>query len=366
MTRAVAGIAAVGILAALPAAASAKQYQAYAGNPKPASQPGTELNQFYPKKLRIRVGDTVRYSSLGFHNVSVLPKGASPAPLAAPDASGAKYEGINDPTGQPFFYNGLPKFTYNADLFTQAGNANVTKGETGENSGILLPSQDGPGRATLKFSVKGTTKVLCLIHPGMQQKVTVLGKKAKGADKTGKVAARAIKESNKGFRDADKAAAGKVPANTVYAGVERKQATKLAFYPANQTVAAGQAITFVNKSPSEVHNMTFVGAGAPPSAAAFAEQHQRATDLLPAFPGGNQLMPDFVYGSEPATAPGTWTYSGDEYGIGYLNTPLMDDAPGDPPAGLPGQETIVFSKPGTYAYYCAIHGANMAGTVTVQ
>jgi len=133
-------------------------------------------------------------------------------------------------------------------------------------------------------------------------------------------------------------------------------------------VAVGATVRFRNLAPSEAHNMVFIGtrAGEKATAEDFAATHQQQTDLLPAFGPANQVMPDYVYGSEPSTGPGTWTYSDDEFGIGYLQTPLMDDAPGDPPAGLPGEETVVFTRAGTYHYYCGIHGKDMSGTVTVQ
>jgi len=353
---------------ALPAGASAKQYKAYAGNlTNPQSQ---WLNRFFPAKLTIRQGDTVKYESRAFHNVAVLPKGASRPPLAIPDPAGGTYSGILDPQSNPFYYNGQPKFIYNTAAFAKVGDGNVRKNDPGENSGVLLPTgPTAPGTAELKFSAKQTVRVLCLIHPGMQQTVVVRKKKAKRADKPAKVQARAIAEAKKSAKDAAKAAKRKVPAGTVYVGLERKQATNLAYFPAQATVATGQALTFVNKSPSEVHDMVFVGPGDVKTAPgrAFADQHQTATDQLPILGNpNNQFMPDLVYASEPSTSPGSWTYSGDEFGNGYFASPLMDDAAGDPPQGLPGQEVVVFSKPGTYSYYCAIHGDSMAGTVTVQ
>jgi plastocyanin len=202
----------------------------------------------------------------------------------------------------------------------------------------------------------------------MSQTVKVLKKKAKGADKPAVARVRAIKEARKLYKAAAKAAAQSVPASTVYAGVERKQATVLAFKPASASVPVGGSLTFKNMSPSEIHNMVFIGTktGEKATAEDFADTHQAQTDLFPIGPPGapNQAMPDLIYGSEaPTTPPATWTYSGDDYGIGYLQTPVMDTAAASPP---PGQESVAFTKAGTYHYYCAIHGKDMSGTVTVQ
>jgi plastocyanin len=41
----------------------------------------------------------------------------------------------------------------------------------------------------------------------------------------------------------------------------------------------------------------------------------------------------------------------------------MDDQAAGP---LPGSEKIKFTKPGTYTYFCAIHGRSMSGTVVVH
>jgi plastocyanin len=133
-------------------------------------------------------------------------------------------------------------------------------------------------------------------------------------------------------------------------------------------IKSGTTVSFINNSPSEVHNMVFTGRVQPDGsspAEEFAQKHQEQTDLLP-FGPENQVMPDFVYGSQPQAAPAVFDYTGDEYGNGFLSTELMDARPGDPPNGLFTTERITFSKAGKYHYYCAIHGKSMSGTVTVQ
>ena len=370
MRKGATAVAAVLIAAAaLPATASARSYTAYAGDPSakaPKGTPGgTTLNAFLPTKLKVRAGDKVKYTNFTFHTVSVLAKGAAPPPLAVPSTT-ETYTGILDPQGNPFFFNGRPKFQYNPAVFgpvnSGARGATVGDGKT-HNSGAFGASPKGPGKYALKFSKPGTYTVLCLLHPGMKQTVTVLKRRARGADTAFKVRSAVTRQAAALYRGAKKAAKAKVPADTVYAGKDAKHATLLAFLPNSLKVARGTTVTFANMAPSEVHNMVW----GPLEKGGFIETFTAATDLLPFGPGApNQLSPPYVYGSEPATGPGTWTYSGTEYGNGFFWSPLMDDQRGDPPAGLPGVEKITFDTPGTYSYFCAIHGPDMSGTITVQ
>jgi plastocyanin len=363
MRRTKVAFAAMGVVGmlALPSAAAAHKYTAYAGEAgaPPKSAPSTtELNVFQPAKIKIRTGDKVEYLNHSFHTVSVLAKGQSRPAIALP-VPGETYQGINDPNGNPFFFNGLQKFAYNPAVFGPVGNTTVGNG-TEHSSGAFGPNGPAAASYTLKFAKPGTYRVLCLIHPGMQQKVVVLKAHAKGADSDKQVARRVKKESKRHYKDAAKAAT-KVPnaPATVSVGAEVKNATLLTYLPNTITVAKGTTVTFQNLAPSEVHNMTF-------GDKAYIQQFQSQTDLFPQGPTGpNQVSPPFVYASEPPTTAGTWSYSGDEYGKAFFWSPLMDDQKGDPPAGLPGTERITFENPGTYTYFCAIHGPSMHGTVVV-
>jgi plastocyanin len=355
MRRAVAAIAVIGAIVALPAAAQAHKYTAYAGGAgrTPSTAPAsTELNVFQPARMKIRAGDKVAYRNFAFHTVSVLGKGVAPPPLAVP-VPGATYSGINDAQGNPFYFNGLTKFQYNPAVFGPVGNTTVGDGKTHSSGGFAPNGPSGPATYTLKFAKPGKYTVLCLLHPGMKQRVTVLKKKAKGADTDSQVKRRVLKESKKHYNDATKAAATTAPANTVYAGLERRNATLLAFAPQSLTVARGTTVSFVLDAPSEVHNMVF-------GPTDYGQQFGQQTSA------NGQVEPPFIYASQPTSGPGTWSYAGNEHGNGFFWSPLMDDQPGDPPNGLPGTEKITFTTPGTYSYFCAIHGTDMKGTIVVQ
>jgi len=357
---AVTAVAFAGLLL-VPGVASARTYQTRVGDPitAPTSAPaGTTLNKFFPSSLKVRRGDKVRYSNAGFHTVSIMGRGETPPPLAIPDPAGGTYTGINKPDGTPFGFNGRTKLIYNPAVFLPVGDLNVDDRQT-HSTGVFLGNPGpppAPGLKTLRFRRVGTYKVLCLIHPGMQQTVRVQ-RKRKGTDRPAAVRSRTTRQT---------AAAQELPgANEVYAGQERRNSSLLVFAPNSITVAAGTTVTFTMHSPSEVHDMVFTGqvdAAGKGAAQDFADAFITQTDLIPLFGPVNQLSPGHAYGSEDAVN-GTYTYTGANAGNGFLFTSIMDDQAASP---LPNQEKVTFTTPGTYAYFCGIHGTAMSGTVTVQ
>jgi plastocyanin len=351
-------IAIAGLALVTAAPAGAATWQAWLGEPSapPASAPkGASLNQFLPRAIKIRVGDKIRYSTNSFHTASYL-GGAAVGPPFMPDPSGAKYSGLNDSAGAPFWFNGLPKFIYNVQVFLPVGSAAVTPGGI-HSAGAIGASDTGPGSATLSFPRTGTYQMVCLLHPGMVQTVTVKAKKKKvKVDTKVTVRTRIAKETTAGWARGTAAASTSVPANTVFAGVDNGQTTLLAFLPARLTVPAGTTVSFTDMSPTEPHNEGF-------GPQAWIDAFMGQTDVFPFPPGAaNQAPPLFFFGSDP---PGAYVYTGSNHGNGFTATPLTDDQPGDPPNGLPQTNRITFTKPGTYHYYCLLHGPDMSGDIVV-
>jgi len=140
--------------------------------------------------------------------------------------------------------------------------------------------------------------------------------------------------------------------NTVVMGVGGPVAI-FAYFPKQLKVKAGTTVTFVNKSPSELHNIVF----GPPK---YLEQWGKKTDLFPTGPTGpNQATPILPYGTDPKPA----TYAGaTTHGNGFFATPI---AAGAPLPGIARSSRVTFSTPGTYKYFCWLHGPDMGGTIVV-
>jgi plastocyanin len=349
-----AAAAAVALLAT-PATAGAKTWTAWAGSPITKAPAGTpkngSLNSFFPSTLKIHQGDSVRVKNNEFHTASFLAKGQKFPAAFAPDPTGATYSGLNDAAGNPFYFNGKPKLQYSPAVFGPVGSTTVGDGK--EHSSGAYGKPLGRAAVTYKFPKRGTYTLLCLIHPGMKAKITVAAKKA-AVPSEAAVQAQIARETARGIANLKRVIKSKPATNVVYVGIGAN-ATILGYLPAKITVKAGTPVDFVNRSPSEPHNVTF-------GPKDYLDAWFKQTDLLPQGPGSpNQLTPIDAFGTDPPGPGDSYTYDGTNHGNGFFATPVIDDQPG----GLPGASRVVFTAPGTYHYICAIHGTDMAGDVVV-
>ena len=121
-----------------------------------------------------------------------------------------------------------------------------------------------------------------------------------------------------------------------------------------QTVKAGTTVNFVNKSPSEPHNVAF-------GPLKYIDKFSKQTDLLPEGPGSpNQVTPFFVYGSDPP--PARRTTARRRTATASSSTPLAD---GDPRRAAARVLRIKFTTPGKYHFICLLHGPDMAADIVV-
>lgn len=333
----------------LPAAAGAATKDMYAGTPPKGLLKGVPEfatdNAFYPKRTTIHAGDKVSFRIAGFHNVLFAPKGTAAPALFVPNPA-APVAGAKDAAGADMWFNGQPSIAINPQVAGPTGKKVVDGSEL---VGSGLPLSGPPKPLKLKFPKKGTYTVICSLHPGMKGAVVVKGKKARIPTKK-QDAKRIKKQAKDASKLAKKLVAGQgVPGGTtVKAGNDKKGVATLASFPASTSVKTGQAVTFTmsNKS-TESHNVAF-------APEAYAKQ------LAQSFLGPNGLDPFTVYPSEPpATA---LVVNGTSHGNGFANTGILDDDAATP---QPKSATVTFTKPGTYTYYCIVHGADMKGTVKV-
>jgi plastocyanin len=334
---------------------AASTYTVYLGEfaPPPASLrkiPGT-INQFLPAKVVITAGDSVTFSSASFHTVTYNPK---PIPLIMPDPAKGTYTGISDAAGAPFYFDGQPKLIYNPQAFGPFGPKTIS-GVVPASSGGLSPRSEKapPATATYTFPKPGTYKLFCTLHPGMKGTVVVKPAGAAVPKTPAQVKAQALQAQTAAYPKAIALNNTKVAApNTVLMGVGGGVAM-LAYYPKVLTVKAGTTVNFVNKSSSEVHNIVL-------GPKKYIEQFGKTTDIFPTAPGSpNQATPILPFGTDPKPL----TYAGaTTHGNGFFATQLTAGAP----IGLPHASRVTFSTPGTYKYYCFIHGPDMGGTIVVK
>jgi plastocyanin len=342
----------LGALALAGQASAADTYKVLAGEQArgPAGVPKTAtLNQFFPAKLTVRAGDRVTFSSATFHTVTYVPR---PPAIFVRDPAKSTYQDILDAAGEPFYFNGLPKLIYNPLALGPYGGTTVA-GKKSMSTGALSPPGRKPVTATLDFPKPGVFRLLCNVHPGMKATVTV--KPALGAVPLSptQVQSKALEQVNIAWAKAKALdAAAKAPANTVYMGLGGN-VELLTYYPRVLRVKVGTTVNFVNKSPSDIHNIVF-------GPKKYIQSLGRKIDLFPQGPNSpNQVAPVLPFGTEPK---GQYSYDGQNHGNGFLVTPITA---GSKTVPLPRASRVTFTGPGRFNYFCWIHGPDMKGTVVV-
>jgi plastocyanin len=241
------------------------------------------------------------------------------------------------------WFNGQPAFAPNPAVIMPSGGT-VIDGSKVVGSGLVL---DGPPKPwVVSFPKAGTFVLRSGLQPGVT--LTVLVKKnARSAKKAD--AARIKRGLRANAKLANRLLKYKGPkGNVVRAGNDAKGIATIAFFPAKKTVKVGDTVTFAMSAHSiESHNVAF---GPKP----YLDVH--AKNFF-----GPVFEPFVTFRSE---APGTpITFDGANHGNGYVNTGVMDANRSTP---LPSSEKVTFTKAGTYAYYCAVHGNDMAGEIVVR
>jgi len=295
----------------------------------------TQALAFFPDPLAITVGDTVAWTSQPNnpepHTVT-FNSGKPDLALLVPGP------GQGDLTlGPAFFPAGV------------AGTSVAYDGTKQISSGANLE----PG-SSLKFSVTFSTPgifdYVCTIHPGMRGQIIVLPagvslpETPDQAATRGKVTADYLlwRQQNEAKAITSASAGG---AHTAALGIADAFGTaSQSFLPGNLTVKRGDTITWTNADAFEPHTVTFVGPGATPP------------DFV--VPKPNPNGPPTLYIPAATVAPA----GGDTFtGQGVVNSGLLFGA------GT-SYALKIDAPPGTYTFYCVIHGSpqgGMRGTVTV-
>lgn len=309
------------IAAMLLAACSGSQISTPSSPPQPQTiiwqaQTGASSQQeayqglnFYPNAITIDVGDTVvwTFPSGEPHTVALLGPRSSPPPPTDPS--------VSQPTGG---------ITYDGSTYTS--------------SGFLLLGKS----YSLTFTKAGTYVVYCLIHPGMNQTITVQPAgtaypqtqkqldQAAGAAETNDLqqAANAVLQFPYALGGSHLAAGISAGLN---AAMPPPHSTVVRFLDGptlnnTTTVPVGTTVTWTNLTSNSPHTVTFPVAG--------------------------QTLPQMNPFSPPS---GPSTYDGSQ----LVNSGVL----------MPAQTfTLTFTKAGTYEYFCLFHDdtENMKGTIVVQ
>jgi len=329
------------------AAAQAATKHVTVGPPKPLKgvPPVAFDADFYPRQVTIAKGDHLRFEwTTGFGDVIFVPKGEATPPFALVDPANP-ITGAKDVAGADMWFNGQPNASPNIPALSPQG-GKVINGSKIVASGFAL---DGPQKPwKVRFPKAGRYTLTSVFHPSKKLTVTV-----KKSDR-GVPGARADKRRlNKQIRASTKLAKRLTrfegpQGNVVRAGNDAKGIAQIAFYPERKTIAAGESVRFeMSKSTIETHNVAF---GPKPYLDEFAKRF-----LGPVF------EPFVIYRSDAPGAP--LSLSSTTHGNGFVNTGVLD---ADAASPFPSSDTVTFTQPGTYAYYCAVHGNDMKGEIVVQ
>jgi plastocyanin len=350
----------VAVLAALWAvpAAGARTKVVVAGGPPPKGNAGAsvkfpkdlDLNGFFRREITINVGDSVRwaFSRRVVHTVTFLPPGRTRPSLEVPDPA-HPYTGFADPAGAPLWFNGQPSLQIPPEHAFAQG-ASSTDGRTYRNSGLSAPTFRP---YTLRFTRTGTFSYLCLVHPGMTGRVSVLSKgRAVPSARADRAAATA--EILRAVERAGPLGRFTPAGNTVVAGHDRDVVAWFRFFPRTKTVSVGQSVRFTISSKSEIHTVTL---GPQPFRDATEAQLIMA-EPQPTGPPRLQFNPLIFLPSDPPPLP---PYAGVNHGNGFLNTGVMDTNPNTP---APSSVNVTFAARGTFQFECTIH-PGMEATIRV-
>jgi plastocyanin len=279
------------------------------------------------------------------HTIDIPPVGGQDLPLLLPGAMAA---GVNDPDGNPFWFNGkVPSLSLNPQLLGQAPTKVSYDGTKRVDSGFFLGK--GPAPAfNVTFTKAGVYKVFCDIHYGMIGTVVVLPR-SKPLPTAAQNAAALRGQALADLTALKAAAQIKPPANTVSVGSAGPGGAELfAMFPATLRVKVGTVVTFtISRDSREVHTVTF-GSKA------------YLTELVHGLFADPGLTQQGLYPSDlPALGP--IPVSSSSHGNGFANLGGLDR---DGTTPLPPSGKMVFTTPGTYHYVCLIHPF-MQGTIIV-
>ena len=288
---------------------------------------GIETLAFFPQTLKVHKGDTVNFQFRGFHNVRFDQK---PLQLVV----------VSDIDGKK-----LPEFNP-AILFPTAKSGDSFK--AGVNSGIaVLVSPGGPAFSLVMDADTGTYNYICDVHPGMVGTIAVVDDNTAipSPDEIDKAnqdgVAGAIGDGDKAILSALKKFTPDVKGDTlqVSAGLQEGGTAVTRFYPEDATITVGQSVTWTVPGGFDIHTVNFPLA-----------KTGRIDIFAPTMDSKKNLHGLITDAANPSVKSGA-EFTGDGSATSGILAPTQSF-------------TLKFTKPGVYAYYCAVHPTQF-GTIEV-
>jgi plastocyanin len=317
-----------------------------------AAEGAYDIEQFMPATVRIREGDSIRWSGSGHegHTVTLIPDDRIGSLFGQASSTFDPSQYLVPAPDEP----GTLEFN---QVFALASEAQGSyDGTQYTNSGIFgVPVED---EYELSFPEAGVYPYLCMLHP-LNMRGTVIVDEADA-----EVAApEAVEAEGQRYFEAfvDEAAEmaqaveddrTRVAEGTaerrvwsISAGIDTPHGQVLSFLPAAVEIAAGDTVIFWN-SDRDFHNVIFApeGTDAPQFPIIRPVEGRTPYRLLVNPDAANEVPPPEGFGPN------------DFFGSGLMGI------------GWPRQHwKLTFTQPGTYRYQCTVHTqAGMAGVITVR
>jgi plastocyanin len=245
----------------------------------------------------------------------------------------------------PFWFNGQPNISFNPDVALKQGGGTFDPDEL-MNSGLPL-GEGPPPPYKLRFNQKGRFTYLCVVHPGMEGTVRVVGRNRRIPSRR-KDKRAASRELARSLRAVERLTTGSGLSltKTIQAGNDRSSGpTIYKFFPANPSFKVGDTVTLqMPPQSTEIHTFTL-------GPTDYNTQIAQGLE-------GQVLDPRAIYPSDTAETP---DYTGANHGNGFYNSGFLDS---NPDSVLPQSTPVRFTAAGTFQLICLIHPF-MKSTVTV-
>jgi plastocyanin len=346
------------------------------------------FNDFFPRSLQVKQGQTIGFAIQGFHTATLLPAGVSAAAdLRQHGLATADEDTALNPNGTT--HVGIDFAAVMPTSFTCGSSTNPCSfdGSAVVSSGAPLGGPPaGPFMVTVN-AAPGTYAFLCRIHPGMSGRITVVGPggHATSAEDVAETVSHQVSTDVKAglraeSRASDNARMKNADGTTTWfvspgAQSPDRHVAVLEFLPRNISIKSGDKVVWRMRESNEPHTVTFptdLGTDQVPLCETANGTDAGAHPVVYP-PAGPQ---DF--GCAPGTGPVEFEFGGGN-GISTVTSPAtvsdsgllgsrrLAHAFGLPATGVLTKWSVSFASatPGTYTYVCQIH-EGMAGTITVH